>query len=70
MLKGGKEFRESLVKVGLQIQNFLVLTCCDGQDDLLCTTHNSHFLLISTEISLCLGKADTDAVVIQLSLIP
>lgn len=69
MLKGGKKFRESLVEVCLWIQFFLVLTCCDGQDDLLCTALNGHFPLISANISLCLAKVDTDEVVIQLSLI-
>lgn len=69
MLKGGKKFRECLVEVGLWIHIFLVLTCCDGQENLLCTTLNGRFPLVSAKISLCLGKAVTDAVVIQLSLI-
>lgn len=34
----------------------------------ICTTLNGHFLLISAKISLCHGKADTAAIVIQLSL--
>lgn len=58
-----------LVEVSLGIQIFPVLTCCDGQDDLISTTLNDHFPLISAKIISYLGKAVSDVVVIQLSLI-